>query len=185
MPNVNLPCPFTNSQLLCQLFCYHWCTCYTIHNCFKLVHSELNSNPQQEGVARSTSNGGRRTAYSFPESSSDPNSVIRRCPLSVQAFLLIGYWLRLLVYFRGGIWDTQLSSQSEPCWSFLLHLKQRLSLFSDLSDPVIQSLSRYHWISISALILLRAVSYLRRYAACFGLCCRPEGGACLCIRTLW
>ena len=77
LPNVDLPCPFPNSQLLCQPFSYHWCTCYTMYNFLDFFHSKLNSNRQEAQVARSTSDGGRRTTHSFPESSSDPNSVIR------------------------------------------------------------------------------------------------------------
>ena len=78
-------------------------------------------------MARSTSDGGRLTPYSFPESSSDPNSVIRRCHLSVRASLLTAFWLWLLVFFRGGACDTQPYSQSEAWWFFPPHLKQRLS----------------------------------------------------------
>ena len=80
-------------------------------------------------MARSTSDGGRRTPYSFPESSSDPNSVIRRSSLSVRAFLLTGSWLGLLVYLRGGVWDTQPYSHCDAWWCFLPHLKQRLFSF--------------------------------------------------------
>ena len=129
LSNIDFSCTFLNSQLLCQPFSYHWCTCCTIHNCFNLLPSKFNSNCQEGGVSRSTSNGGRRTPYSFPESSSDPNSVIRRCPSSVRAFLLSGSWLGLLVYFRGGVLDTQPYSHSDALWFYLLHLKQGLCFF--------------------------------------------------------
>ena len=80
-------------------------------------------------MARSTSDGRRQAPYSFPESSSDPNSVIRRYPLPVRAFLLPGSGLVWLVYFRGGVCHTQPYSQSEAWWFFLPHLKQQLSFF--------------------------------------------------------
>ena len=64
-------------------------------------------------MSTSTSDGGRRTPYSFAESSSDPDSVILSCPLSVRGFLLTGSWFVLLVYFRVGVCYTQPYSQSE------------------------------------------------------------------------
>ena len=80
-------------------------------------------------MPRSTSDGGRQTPYSYAESSLDPNPVIRRCPLSVRAFLLTGSWLELLAYFVGGVCDMQPYSQSEAWWFFLSHLNQWFSFF--------------------------------------------------------
>ena len=80
-------------------------------------------------MSSSTSDGGRRTPYLFPESSSDRNSVILRCPLSVRAFFLTGSCLGLVVYFRGGVRDMQPYSQSDAWWFILPHLKNRRSFF--------------------------------------------------------
>ena len=97
LPNLNLPGSFPNAQLLCYPFSNHRCTCTAVHDCLNFFPSNGNSDRQEGSMSGSASDGWRHTPYLFPDSlsSSDPNSVMRKCPLSVRAFLLAGVTVKM------------------------------------------------------------------------------------------
>ena len=67
----------------------------------------------------------RQTPYSFPDSS-DPNSVIFRCPRSVRCLLLLtGCWLAFCGFQGGGVLAYHSVLQSAAKCPFLPHFRHR------------------------------------------------------------
>jgi len=84
----------------------------------------------------SASDGRRHTPYSFPDSS-DPNSVILRCPWSVRCLLLLtGCWLAFCGFPEGGVLACHPVLQSAAECPFLPHFRHRSSclLFLTIGD---------------------------------------------------
>ena len=98
-----------------------------MHNCFYLFSCEMQFNRQEEGVLRSISDGCRYSSYSFPESSSEPISVILRCPLSNFLFCWTGSWFALPK--DGGVFASDSALQSHAWCLLLPHFMHLPSIF--------------------------------------------------------
>ena len=127
LSNLNLPCPFPNSPFACQTRSYYWSTCSSIYNCFYLFSYEMEFNHQEGGVSSSTFDGWWCISYSFPESSSEPSSVILRCPLSNFLFFWTGSWFAL--HRDGCVFAGDSALQSRAWWLLLSHFIYLPSIF--------------------------------------------------------